>query len=130
MLIEAAQHLDRHPGPLGHFFRRLCRKKSRNVAVASAARKLACIGWRMLVTGEPYRYADPRSAANKFARLRVKATGVRRKMGLAQGPEARGEAARRKPHDQSPRGSLPVGGAAPAAAATARRAANGQTGWL
>ena len=27
MLIEAAQHLDKHPGPLGHFFRRLCRKK-------------------------------------------------------------------------------------------------------
>ena len=52
MLIEAAQHLDKHPGPLGHFFRRLCRKKNRNVAVVAAARKLACIGWRMLVTGE------------------------------------------------------------------------------
>ena len=85
MLIEAAQHLDKHPGPLGHFFRRLCRKKNRNVAVVSAARKLACIGWRMLVTGEPYRYADPRAAANKLARLRVKATGVRRKRGPAKG---------------------------------------------
>ena len=35
MLIEAAQHLDKHPGPLGHFFRRLLRKKNRNVAVVA-----------------------------------------------------------------------------------------------
>ena len=48
MLIEAAQHLDKHPGPLGHFFRRLLRKKNRNVAVVAAARKLAVIGWQML----------------------------------------------------------------------------------
>jgi hypothetical protein len=85
MLIEAAQHLDKHPGPLGHFFRRLCRKKNRNVAVVSAARKLAWIGWRMLVTGEPYRYAHPRTTANKLARLRVKVTGVCRKSGPAKG---------------------------------------------
>ena len=131
MLIEAAQHLDKHPGPLGHFFRRLCRKKNRNVAVVAAARKLAWIGWRMLVTGEPYRYADPRTATETSLRgSRVKATGVRRKSGPGQGPEARGEAARRKPHDQSPRGGLPVGGPAPAVAAAAWRAANGQTGWL
>jgi hypothetical protein len=61
MLIEAAQHLDKHPGPLGHFFRRLARKKNRNVAVVAGARKLAAIGWQMLVTNEPYRYAIPRS---------------------------------------------------------------------
>jgi len=85
MLIEAAQHLDKHPGPLGCFFRRLLRKKNRNVAVVAAARKLAWIGWRMLVTGEPYRYADPRTATKKLARLRVKATGVRRKTGPAKG---------------------------------------------
>jgi len=85
MLTEAAQHLDKHPGPLGHFFRRLCRKKNRNVAMVAAARKLAWIGWRMLVTGEPYRYADPRTTTNKLARLRVKVTGVRRKTGPAKG---------------------------------------------
>ncbi len=38
MLIEAAQHLDKHPGPLGHFFRRLLKKKTRNVAVVAAAK--------------------------------------------------------------------------------------------
>ena len=85
MLIEAAQHLDRHPGPLGHFFRRLMKKKNRNVAVVAAARKLAAIGWQMLVTGEPYRYAVPKSTEAKLARLRVKATGRRRRGGVPKG---------------------------------------------
>ena len=78
MLIEAAQHLDKHPGPLGHFFRRLAKKKTRNVAVVAGARKLAMIGWQMLTTKEPYRYAIPRTTASKLAKLRVKATGQRR----------------------------------------------------
>lgn len=85
MLIEAAQHLDKHPGPLGHFFRRLMKKKCRNVAVVAAARKLAAIGWQMLTTGEPYRYAVPRSTETKLAKLRVKATGQRRKGGSPKG---------------------------------------------
>ena len=85
MLIEAAQHLDKHPGPLGHFFRRLCKKKNRNVAVVAAARKLATIGWMMLKHNEPYRYAIPRSTETKLSRLRVKATGERRRGGSPKG---------------------------------------------
>jgi transposase len=89
MLIEAAQHLDKHPGPLGHFFRRLCRKKNRNVAVVAAARKLAVIGWHMLTNGEPYRYAIPRTTETKLARLRVRATGERRQGGMPKGQKAK-----------------------------------------
>ena len=89
MLIQAAQHLDRHPGPLGHFFRRLANKKNRNVAVVAAARKLVAIGWQMLVTGEPYRYAIPRSTETKLSRLRVKATGKRRRGGVPKGQKAK-----------------------------------------
>jgi transposase len=85
MLIEAAQHLDKHPGPLGHFFRRLAKKKNRNVAVVAAARKLAMIGWLMLTRNEPYRYAIPKSTETKLSRLRVKATGVRRRGGSPKG---------------------------------------------
>jgi len=85
MLIEAAHHLDKHPGPLGHFFRRLCRKKNRNVALVAAARKLAMIGWHMLATGEPYRYAIPKTTETKLSKLRVKATGERRKGGSPKG---------------------------------------------
>jgi len=85
MLIEAAQHLDKHPGPLGHFFRRLLKKKTRNVAVVAGARKLAVIGWLMLKSNQPYRYAIPRSTASKLAKLRVKVTGQKRKGGISKG---------------------------------------------
>ena len=88
ILIQAAQHLDKHPGPLGHFFRRLCRKKNRNVAVVAAARKLAMIGWQMLVKNEPYRYAMPQSTESKLLKLRVKATGQRRRGGAAKGTKS------------------------------------------
>lgn len=88
MLIEAAQRLDKNPGPLGHFFRRLCRKKNRNVAVVAAARKLAMIGWQMLTKGEPYRYAMPRATGDKLSRLRVRATGQRRCGGVPKGQKA------------------------------------------
>lgn len=85
LLVQAAQHLDRNPGPLGHFFRRLARRKCRNVAVVAAARKLAVIAHRMLVTGEPYRYALPAPTATKLAAVRVAATGERRRGGLPKG---------------------------------------------
>lgn len=88
MLIQAAQHLDINPGPLGHFFRKLLKKKSRNVAVVAAARKLATIGWMMLKANEPYRYAIPKSTEAKLAKLRVKATGQRRKSGPGKGVKA------------------------------------------
>jgi transposase len=88
MLIEAAQHLDKHPGPLGHFFRRLAKKKNRNVAVVAAARKLAVIAWHLLTHHEPYRYAIPRSTESKLTRLRVKATGQRRVGGSPKGSKA------------------------------------------
>ncbi len=101
MLIQAAQHLGQHPGPLGHFFRRLARRKNHNVAVVAGARKLAVIGWQMVVTGEPYRYAAPRTTETKLARLRVKATGQRRRSGPAKGHQVRGQAARRQPHHQA-----------------------------
>ena len=39
----------------------------------------------MLVTDEPYRYAIPRSTETKLARLRVNATGRRRKSGVPKG---------------------------------------------
>jgi transposase len=85
MLVEAAQHLDKNPGPLGCFFRRLLRKKNRNVAVVAVARKLAAIGWQLVMTDQPYRYAMPYSTEAKLARLRVKATGQRRRSGAPKG---------------------------------------------
>ncbi len=88
LLIQAAQHVASHPGPLGVFFRRLLKKKNRNVAVVATARKLVVIAWQMLKNNEPYRYAQPAATEAKLARLRVKATGARRKTGPAKGRAA------------------------------------------
>jgi hypothetical protein len=85
MLVQAAQHLRLHPGPLGVFFRRLVKKKNHNVAVVACARKLVVIAWHMLTQNEPYRYAQPRPTEAKLSRLRVKATGRRRKTGPPPG---------------------------------------------
>lgn len=89
IMVQAAQHLDKHPGPLGHFFRKLCRRRNRHIAVVAAARKLVVIAWHVLANGEPYRYAPPRILRGKLTRLRIKATGKRRTPGVAKGTLAR-----------------------------------------
>ncbi len=85
LVIQAAQQMGRNPGPLGHFFRRLKRRKNHNIAVVATARKLAMIATLMLKNNEPYRYAIPRSTETKLARLRVRATGRKRKGGGRKG---------------------------------------------
>ena len=70
LLIQAAQCVSRHPGPLGAFFRKLERRKNRNVAVVATARKLVTIAVHMLTNKEPYRYALPRCTDEKLASLR------------------------------------------------------------
>ena len=85
MLVQAAQTAALHPGPLGAFFRKLARKKNRNVAIVATARKLATIAWHMLTNNEPYRYAVPGTIDAKFARLRIRATGEKRKSGSPKG---------------------------------------------
>jgi transposase len=85
LLVQAAQHLDRHLGPLGVFFRRIAAKKNRNVAVVACARKLAAIAYLMLKSGEPYRYAEPQRVQGKLARLRVAAGRPKRKTGTPKG---------------------------------------------
>ena len=88
MLVQAAQTVRLHPGPLGHFFKKLAKRKSYNAAVVAAARKLATIAWHMLTKNEPYRYATPTSTQNKLAGLRVAATGERRRTGPKKGKPA------------------------------------------
>jgi len=85
MMVQAAQHIGQNPGPLGVFFRRLARKKNRNVAVVATARKLVVIAWHLLKNNEPYRYAQPRATQAKYSRLRVRATATRKKGGNAKG---------------------------------------------
>lgn len=88
MLCQAAQHCDKHPGPLGVGFRRIAKKKNRNVAVVACARKLALIAFHMLKNNEPYRYSLPAATETKLARLRIKATGARRRNGACKGQKS------------------------------------------
>ena len=88
MLVQAAQSVGTHPGPLGAFFRKLLKKKNRNVAVVATARKLVTIAWHMLKNNEPYRYALPRCTEEKLAALRVQATGEKKKPGPRPGSKA------------------------------------------
>jgi transposase len=85
LLIQGAQHVGRHPGPLGAFFRKLAKRKKRNIAVVATARKMVTIAVHMLKNKEPYRYALPRATDEKLSALRVKVTGEKRKHGLPKG---------------------------------------------
>jgi transposase len=97
LLIQAAQHVRLHPGPLGVFFRRLAKRKNYNVAVVATARKLVVIGWQLLIKREPYRYAQPKPTEQKLQRLRVRATGQKRKTGpVTHKPAAKGRGATRR----------------------------------
>jgi len=91
MLVQAAQHAATNPGPLGVFFRRIAKKKHRNVAVVATARKMITIAWLMLKNNEPYRYSLSRSTDAKLSRLRIRATGNKQNGGFPKGsqrPEA------------------------------------------
>jgi transposase len=85
VMVEAAQHLDDHPGPLGGFFRRISAKKGRNKAVVATARKLVVIAWHMLMKNEPYRYAKPATTKAKLVQLRTTGGGGRRRGGVPPG---------------------------------------------
>lgn len=85
LLVQAAQHMGAYRGPLGQAMRTLIRRKNRKVAVVACARKLAVLIWHVLSSGEPFRYAVPKTLEAKYARLRVRATGARRKGGILKG---------------------------------------------
>lgn len=78
LLVQAAQNVTDHPGPLGAFFRRLAKKRGRNIAIVATARKLVVIAWHMLKNREPYRYALPARTEAKLRRIRT-AGGQRRR---------------------------------------------------
>jgi len=84
LLVEVAHHAGRHPGPLGHQFTRLARKKGIPVARVAIARKLAILAWHLLTKNEPYRYALPASTEHKLAELR-RSQGIRHRSGPEKG---------------------------------------------
>ncbi|MHB8638146.1 MAG: hypothetical protein ACYC96_16945, partial [Fimbriimonadaceae bacterium] len=62
--------------------------KNYNMALVATARKLVVIAWHKLTHNEPYRYAVPKSTAAKLGKLRIRATGDRRKGGTPKGEKS------------------------------------------
>ena len=90
VLIQAAQHAVKLPGPLRAFFLRLQKTKGRNKAIVAVAAKLARIIWHMLTKQEDYFYAPPLRTKEKLAKLRIIATGERKKSGPKKGEPSKG----------------------------------------
>jgi len=59
----------RHPGPLGAFFRRLAKRKSRSIAVVATARKMVTIAVHMLKNAEYLQSSPQGSGAPRRWRL-------------------------------------------------------------
>jgi len=89
LLVQSAHAVHSHPGPLGHFFRRLKKRKPHNVAVVAVAHKLVLLAWHVLTKGKPYRYAQPQTTEVKLAELRMRATGQARRSGPSKGSRVR-----------------------------------------
>ena len=80
MLVEAAWHATRTPGPLRAFHQRVAVRRGGNIATVAVARKLAVIAWHMLSRGEDYAFARPSLTREKIRKLEL-ATGAERQKG-------------------------------------------------
>ena len=85
VMIQAAHNAVKSAGPLRAFFQRIKRRTNRNKALVATANKLTRIVWQMLTNKEPYRYAYSLRVRDKYDKLRVLATGVKRKGGKEKG---------------------------------------------
>ena len=70
LVIEAAEHLRKSPGPLRSFYNRLAKKRGHNIAIVAVARKLTELSWHLLRNEQDFIYALPRLTEEKRARVR------------------------------------------------------------
>jgi transposase len=80
VLVEAAWHATRAPGPLRAFHQRVAARRGGNIATVAVARKLAVIAWHMLSRGADYAFARPSLTREKLRRLELM-TGAERQKG-------------------------------------------------
>jgi hypothetical protein len=67
----------RTPGPLHAFGQRVAARRGRQVAIVAVARKIACLAWRLLTSGQDYAYASPSRVALKLRRIELRAGAPR-----------------------------------------------------
>jgi transposase len=80
VLVEAAWHATRTPGPLRAFHQRIAVRRGGNIATVAVARKLAVIAWHMLSRGEDYAFSRPSLTREKLRRLELM-TGAKHQKG-------------------------------------------------
>jgi len=80
VLVEAAWHATRTPGPLRAFHQRIAAHRGGNIATVAVVRKLAVIAWHMLSRGKDYAFARPSLTREKIRKLEL-ATGAERQKG-------------------------------------------------
>lgn len=85
LLLEAAEHTVKAPGPLRAFYLRLKKKRNHNVAKTAVARKMAEILWHLLSKDEDYLYQIPKLTQDKQARVLYLATGQKAQGGIKKG---------------------------------------------
>ncbi len=90
VLVEAAWHTTRTPGPLPAFHERIASRRGGNIATVAVARKLAVIAWHMLSRHEDYAFARPSLTRGKLRRLELM-TGAERRKGKRIGVFATSE---------------------------------------
>lgn len=71
-LEHAANVIGNGSSVLSHFFKRICYKKGRMVAIVATAHKLAVIIWNMLTKKEPFNYIDETQYLNQIRKNQVK----------------------------------------------------------
>src|SRR6266581_2676168 len=79
VLVEAAWHAARAPGPLRGFHERVAARRGRNIATVAVARKLTVIAWHMLSRAENYAFTRPSLTREKLRRLELMTGAERRK---------------------------------------------------
>ena len=79
LLVEAAEHLRKAPGPLRAMYQRVYRQRGHNVAVVAVSRKLAELIWHLLHKQKEYLYAVPKRTIDKRSSWRLLA---KRKIGV------------------------------------------------
>jgi transposase len=85
LLLEAAEHTVKAPGPLRACYLRLKKKRNHNVAKTAVARKMCELIWHLLTKQEDYLYQLPRLTQEKQARVKYLARGEKAKGGIKKG---------------------------------------------
>lgn len=78
VLVEAAHSVERAPGPLRAFKRRVQARRGFNIAIVAVARKLATIAWHLLTKQEDYAYARPALTYRKLRQAELAAGAQKR----------------------------------------------------